>query len=201
MRSLLQSRTLSELPYMSDISESLLTGGLKGLRVETEAFSPGRIVASGVRGGPQSCAGSLLPSFGCSLLPSLAWTLTSAVAAAAALRAGGRLVSPVATRGWHAARAGIRKGFLPATDEGHELRFMLMAQAQRRWLWLSVDGSGSASNGSRVTRSEAPRSGRARYMHMLVWGGGKERTGVEANKQEHKKQQLSALLSARAWIS
>ena len=93
MRGLLQSRTLSELPYISDISESLLTGGLNGLRVETEAFSPGMIVASGVRGGPQSGVGSLLPSLGCSL----AWTLTSAIAPPAALRAGGRLASSSAS--------------------------------------------------------------------------------------------------------
>ena len=105
---------------MSDISESLLTGGLKALRVATEAFSPGRIVASGVRAGWQICAGPPSPSFG----SSFAWTLTSAVATAAALRAGGRLASPLATRGLQAADAGARNGFLPATDEGQELRFM-----------------------------------------------------------------------------
>ena len=74
---------MSELPYISDISESLLTGGLNGLRVEAEAFSPGTIVASGVRGGPQSGVGSLLPSL---VGSSLAWALTSASAALASAR-------------------------------------------------------------------------------------------------------------------
>ena len=142
VRGMLQSRTLSELPYISDISESLLTGGLNGLRVETEAFSPGTIVASGVRGGPQSGVGSLLPSPGCSL----AWTLTSAIAAPAALRAGGRLASPLATRGWHAARAGARNGFLPATDEGQALRFI--------WLTTPEPVRGASQTKRRSKRKE-----------------------------------------------
>ena len=117
---------MSELPYISDISESLLTGGLNGLRVEAEAFSPGTIVASGVRGGPQSGVGSLLPSL---VGSSLAWTLMSASAAPAALRAGGR-TSPLA-QGHAPAGRGTENGFLPpARAEGHALRFMRVSRGE-----------------------------------------------------------------------
>ena len=138
---------MSELPYISDISESLRTGGLNGLRVEAEAFSPGTIVASGVRGGPQSGVGSLLPSL---VGSSLAWTLTSANAAPAALRAGGR-TSPLAQG--HAAPAGrgTVNGFLPpARAEGHALRFM--RHGREGWIARSRSRDRAATEGKAADR-------------------------------------------------
>ena len=149
---------MSELPYISDISESLRTGGLNGLRVEAEAFSPGTIVASGVRGGPQSGVGSLLPSL---VGSSLAWTLTSASAAPAALRAGGR-TSPLAQG--HAAPAGrgTANGFLPpARAEGHALRFMRVSEA------LGRAGAGRAIV---LQQRGKPRTATLSFVCLLLWG-------------------------------
>ena len=147
---------MSELPYISDISESFLTGGLNGLRVETEAFSPGAIVASGVRGGPQSCAGSLLPSL---VGSSLACTLTSANAAPAALRAGGR-TSPLALATAPDGR-GTMNGFLPpARVEGHALRFMRVTAGAKAGRELHARG------GSRDRATEGKAADRPDF---LLW--------------------------------
>ena len=101
----------------------MLTGGLNGLRVETEAFSPGMIVASGVRGGPQSCVVpvravavprvlacvDLDECHRCARCPASGW----------AARVAARDARLAEERRW-------RKecGFLPATEEGQALRFI-----------------------------------------------------------------------------